>query len=126
MEAATAAAAAKAEAEVAVAAAVVKEKDKKAKEAQKAKVDAEGSTRGITTIAQQAQNTELPHDLDDWELSEGGLPGGSNLSVSKALLEEYSEDEANSKRPRKPTPKNIKRATPSLKHDDNHKTPCAR
>ena len=57
-----------------------------------------GSTRGITTIAQQAQETELPPDLHDWELSEGGLPEGSNMSGNKALLEEYPEDEANSKK----------------------------
>ena len=60
-----------------------------------------GSTGGITTIAQHAQDTELPPDLDDWELSEGGLPEGSNLSCSKALLEEYPEDEANSKKTKK-------------------------
>ena len=32
--------------------------------------------------------------MDDWELSEGGLPEGSNLSGSKILLDEYPEDEA--------------------------------
>jgi hypothetical protein len=40
---------------------------------------------------QQAQDTDLPQDLNDWELSEGGLPEGSTLSGSKALLEEYPE-----------------------------------
>ncbi len=42
-----------------------------------------------------------PPDLDDWELSEGGLPEGSNLPGGKALLEEYPEDEANSKKTKK-------------------------
>jgi len=35
------------------------------------------------------------------ELSEGCLREGSNLSGSKALLEEYPEDEANSKKTKK-------------------------
>ena len=76
----------RAEAEAAAAAAVVKETGKKAKGAQKAKA-AGGSPSGTTIIAQQAQNTELPQDLDEWEPSKGGLPEGSNLSSSKALLE---------------------------------------
>ena len=46
----------------------------------------------------QTKCTDLPHDLDYWELSEGGLPKGSTLSGSKALLVEYPEDEANSKK----------------------------
>ena len=47
------------------------------------------------------QVTDLPHDLNDWELFEGGLPEGSTLSGSKVLLEEYPEDEANSKKTKK-------------------------
>jgi hypothetical protein len=62
LEAGATAAAAKAKAKAAAATVAVKEKEKKAQEAQKAKA-AGGSTRGITTIAQQAQNTELPKDL---------------------------------------------------------------
>ena len=47
-------------------------------------------------------NNELPaKDHDDWELFEGDLPEGSNLSGNKALLEEYPEDEANSKKTKK-------------------------
>ncbi len=49
-------------------------------------------------FANQVLDTELPPNLDDWELSEGGLPEGSTLLGSKALVEEYSEDEANSKK----------------------------
>ena len=42
---------------------------------------------------------EDPHqDVVDWKLTEDGLPEGSNLSDSKALVEEYPEDEANSKK----------------------------
>ena len=41
-------------------------------------------------------------DTEDWELSEEGLPEGSTLSGSKALMEEYPDDEANSKKVKKP------------------------
>ena len=47
-----------------------------------------------------ARATALP-DMDEWELSEGGLPEGSTLSGSKALMDEYPEDEANSKKTKK-------------------------
>ena len=82
LEAAKAAAAARTKVEAAAAAAAVKAKRKKAKDAQKAKA-AGGSAEGITTIAQQAQDTELSPDLDDLELSESGLPEGSTLSVGQ-------------------------------------------
>jgi hypothetical protein len=49
----------------------------------------------------RAHDTNLPQGLEDWELSEGGLPEGSTLSRSKALLDEYPEDEANSKKTKK-------------------------
>ena len=64
MKVAAATAAAKAAAEAKATAAAAKEKEKKAKEAQKGKI-AEGSKRGTTTIAHQAQDTELPPDFDD-------------------------------------------------------------
>jgi hypothetical protein len=92
----------------------VKEKKKKAKEAQKAKA-AGGRTRGITTIAHQAQDTELPPNLDDWELFEGGLLEGSNLSGSKVLLEEYPDDEANSKKTKKTNTGKGKQGNPKPK-----------
>jgi len=97
LAAAAADAAAKAAADEKAATDAVKEKEKKAEESQKDKA-ARGSTSGIPTIAQQALNNELPPDHDDWELFEGDLPEGSNLSGNKALLEEYPEDEANSKK----------------------------
>ena len=50
------------------------------------------------TMIQLARAAQLPLDADDWELSEEGLPEGSTLSGSKALLEDYPEDEANSKK----------------------------
>ena len=53
-----------------------------------------GSTSDTLTIAQHALNSDLPSELDDWELSEGGLPEGSTLSGSKALLDGPPEDEA--------------------------------
>ena len=59
--------------------------------------------------------TELPQDLDDWDLSEGGLTEGSNLSGSKALLEEYPEDEANSKKTKKTNTGKGKKGNPTPK-----------
>ncbi len=100
MEAATAVVAARAKAEAAAAVAAAQEKRKKEKGAQKDKATG-GNPSDTTTIAQQAQNTKLPQDLDDLELSEGGLPEGSNLSGSKDILKEYPEDEANSKKTKK-------------------------
>jgi hypothetical protein len=97
---AAAAAAAKATADEKAAATAVKEKGKIANESQKAKV-AKGSTSGIPTIAQQALNNKLPPDHDDWELSKGDLPEESNLSGNIDLLEEYPEDQANSKKTKK-------------------------
>jgi hypothetical protein len=96
---AAAAAAATAKATVAKKAATTaaKEKERKAKEAQQAKA-AGGSTSGVPTIAQHAQKTALPEDYDGWEISEGDLPEGYNLLGSKALQEEYPEDEANNKK----------------------------
>ncbi len=65
---------------------------------------AEGeSDRGAATVLHTAQGTALPPDIDEWELSEGGLPEGSTLSGSKALMEEYPEDEASSKKTKKLT-----------------------
>ncbi len=39
--------------------------------------------------------------MDEWELSEGGLPEGSTLSSSNALLDDPPEDEADSKKHKK-------------------------
>ena len=58
--------------------------------------DATGSS-----VPQQPRDVQLPPDTDDWELSEGGLPEGSTLSGNKALMEEYPDDEANSKKTKK-------------------------
>ena len=107
-------AAAKADVEAAAEAAASKDKEKKAKESQKAKTVG-GSKRGTLTIAQQAHDTELPPVLDEWELSEGGLPEGSTLSGSKALLEEYPEDEANSKKTKKTNTGKDKKGNPKPK-----------
>ncbi len=64
---------------------------RKAEAALKAPV-AGGNTLGANTIMQQTEATNLPLDLDDWELSEGGLRKGSTLSRSKALMDDYPED----------------------------------
>ena len=107
-------AAAKAYVQAAAEAAASKDKEKKAKDAQKTKA-AGGSKRGTATIAQHAQNTDLPPDLDDLELSEGGLLEVSTLSGSKALLEEYPEDEANSKKTKKTNTGKGKKGNPKPK-----------
>ena len=57
----------------------------------------------------------LPKDLDNWELSEGVLPEESNLSGNKALLEEYPEDEANSKKTKKTNTGKGKQGNPKPK-----------
>jgi len=72
---------------------------RRAEAALKAPITGEGD--GGATGQQRAQGTEHPLDTEDWELSEGGLPEGSTLSGSKALMEEYPDDEANSKKTKK-------------------------
>jgi hypothetical protein len=62
----------------------------------------EGARAHEPTILQQARDAKLPMDTEDWELSKEGLPEGSTLSGSKALMEEYPDDEANSKKVKKP------------------------
>ena len=114
MEVAAAIAAAKAKAAAAAAAAAAKDKNAKAKEARKAKT-AGGSKRGTDTTKKHAHNGDLPHAMDDWELSEGGLPEGSTLSGSKALLDEYPEDEANSKKTKQTNTGKEKKGNPKTK-----------
>jgi hypothetical protein len=88
------AAAAAAEANVGVsAAAKARAKEAEAKEAHMAK-DARENKKGTATTKQHVQNDDPPPDLVRWELSEGCLPTRSTLSGSKALLNEYPEDEA--------------------------------
>ena len=53
--------------------------------------------------------------LDDWELSEGGLPEESTLSGSKALMEYPPEDEANSKKHKKINTGKSKKGKPTPK-----------
>jgi hypothetical protein len=85
---------------VAADAAAAKGKGKKGKGAQKGMTTG-GNPSNTTTIAQQALKAPLPQTLDDWELSEGDLPEGATLSGSKALMEDYPEEEANSKMTKK-------------------------
>jgi hypothetical protein len=54
-----------------------------------------------SSVPQQTRDVQPPLDTEDWELSEGGLPEGSTLSGNKALMEEYPDDEANSKKTKK-------------------------
>ena len=48
-------------------------------------------------------------------ISEGDLPAGSNLSGSKALQDDYPEDEANSRKNKKSNPRRSKKGHPKNK-----------
>ena len=85
-----------AEKQRAAAAAAAKAKGKQALEPQKDKAVG-GDTGDTLTDAQHTQDGNLPTELDDWELSEGGLPGGYTLSGSKVLLKGPPGDEADSR-----------------------------
>ena len=54
-------------------------------------------------------------DHDDWELSEGDLPEGYNLSDNKALLEENPTNEANSKKNKNTDTGKGKKGSPTTK-----------
>ena len=71
--------------------------------------------KGAVTTLQAAKNTALPPDMDEWELSEGGLTEGSTLSGSKALLADYPEDEAISKQTKNQTTSKGKRGNTKKK-----------
>ena len=113
---AAAAVAATAEATAAekAAATAAKETERKVKAARQAKTLG-GSTGGNPTIAQHALEAALPEDYEEWEISEGDLPEGSNLSGNKALLEDYPEDEANSRKNKKNNPGRGKKGHPKNK-----------
>jgi hypothetical protein len=81
---------------MAAAAAAAKAKGKQAMRPEKGTAVG-GNTGNTSTAAQHTQDTIPPNELDDWELSEGGLPAGSTLSGSKALLEDPPGDEADSR-----------------------------
>ena len=53
------------------------------------------------TVIHLSSREQLPLGAEDWGLSEEGLPEGSTLSGNKALMEDYPDDEANSKKPKK-------------------------
>jgi hypothetical protein len=65
-------------------------------------------------------------DVVDWELTEDSLPKGSTLSDNKALLDELSENKANSKKSKKTNAGKGKKATPSSSNDEEYKTTGAR
>jgi hypothetical protein len=68
-----------------------------------------------------------PHqDVVDWELTKDGLPEESTHSGNKALLDEYPENETNSKKTKKTNTGKRKRATPSPSNDEELKTTRAR
>ena len=74
-----------------------KEKGKQAQLPPKGNAEG-GSTSGTQPPEQVALNDDIPPGLDDWELSEGGLPEGSTLSGCKALLDGPPEEEADPKK----------------------------
>jgi hypothetical protein len=96
------------------AAATSKEIERKGKAAQQA-IAPGGSTGGNATIAQHAREAALPENYEEWEISAGDLPEGSSLSGNKALLEDYPEDEANSRKNKKNNPGRSKKGHPKNK-----------
>ena len=74
-----------------------------------------GSTSGTHPPEQVALNDDIPPVLDEWELSEGGLPEGSTMSGCKALLDGPPEDEADSKKHKKTNTGTGKRGKPTPK-----------
>ena len=71
--------------------------------------EAGASTQGCaappskTTISKDStQEDDHQQDIVDWDfIDEDALPEGSNLSSNKALMEQYPEDETNSKKTKK-------------------------
>jgi hypothetical protein len=65
--------------------------------------------------AHSVLNENQHQDEEDWELSENGPPKGSNLSGNKALLEDYPEDEAHSKKNKNTNTGKGKKSNPNTK-----------
>ena len=62
-------------------------------------------------------------DIVDWDLTdEEVLSEGSNLSGNKVLMEEYSEDETNSKKTKKTNTGKGEKGTPSPRNEGRHQT----
>jgi hypothetical protein len=95
---------------------------------------------GASTSAQEyptfsnTKNPEAPskeedpqQDIADWDLTdEDALTEGSNLSGNKVLMEDYREDETNSKKIKKTNTSKGKKATPRPKNEGRHQTTGAR
>ena len=63
-----------------------------------------------------AQDEDQQHDIADWDLTyEDGLPEGSTSSSNKALMDQYPEDEANSKKTKKTNTGKGKKGNPKHK-----------
>ncbi len=70
----------------------------------------------VNAIPTHPVHTDDPNqDEIDWELSENGLLGASTLSGSKALVEDYPEEEANSKKTKKTNTGKGKKSNPKIK-----------
>ncbi len=88
---------------------------------------AEGrGTSDTRKAAQHAQTGDILTELDDWELSEGGLPEGSTLSSSKSLLDGPPGMRPTRGSTRGPTPAKVVWATPRPQNNEGPKTPGAR
>ena len=71
--------------------------------------------RGTAYPRHLAQNEEQNQNDVDLELSVDGLPEGSTLSGNKAPMDDYSEDEANSKKTKKTNTSKGKKGNPKTK-----------
>jgi len=125
LEVATANAAAKTEAEAAVAAASVKKRKRKIKRPRRPKLPEEALVA--------SPPSHIRHRTPNFPKT---LTTGSSLKVAsrrnpvcraaRPSWRNIPRMRRTQRRPRRPTPERVQRATPSLKHDDNHKTPGAR
>jgi hypothetical protein len=79
---------------------------------EKAATNAEG---GNADAIHPAQTEDHNHNEVDWELSENGLPEESTLSGSKAIMDDYPEDEATSKKTKKTNTGKGKKSNPKIK-----------
>ena len=73
------------------------------------------------------QEEDQQQDIVDWDLTdEDALSKGSNLSGNKALMEDYPENETNSKKTKKTNTGKGKKATPSPRNERRRQTMGAR
>ncbi len=79
------------------------------------KKTAKDTTTGNALPTHPAYTDDPNQEEIDWALSEIGFPGGSTLSGSNTLLEDYPEEEANSKKTKRTNTGKGKKSSPKTK-----------